>query len=177
VNEQHVEERYQALCTIRDELLASEEGEIITIFAYLANGYDATALQALSDWLESGEEQKIRLVAKLIQEAPTTFVFDNEDFVDRLLSTAAQINKDVSDQMSAALVSSAMPFAFVGIPDLLSNGRIQIRDRARQIADKYLSNSAMHEFYMHLSKEAEYRIEMQHSFLNEQNQPKQVIVA
>lgn len=177
VNEQHSEERYQALCTIRDELLAFDEGEIIKIFAYFANGYDATALQALSDWLESGVEQKIRLVAKLIQEAPPTFVFDNEAFVERLRSTAAVINKDVSKQMGNALLSSAMPFAFEGIPDLLSNERVQIRDRARQTAYKYPSNSAMHEFYMDLNKEAELRIEMQHSFLNEQNQPKQDIVA
>ena len=69
-----------------------------------------------------------------------------------------------------------MPFAFGGIPDLLSNERVQIRERARQAADTYPSKSAMHEFYMDLSKEAEYRIETQHSFLNEQNQPKQVIV-
>jgi Domain of unknown function (DUF4062) len=177
VNEQHSEERYQALCTIRDELLAFEESEIITIFAYLANGYDATTLQVLSDWLESGAEQKIRLVAKLIQEAPPSFVFDNEAFVERLLSTAAVISKDVSKQMGNALQNSAMPFAFVGIPDVLSDERVQIRDRARQTADKYPSKSAMHEFYMDLSKEADYRIEMQHSFLNEQNQPKQVIVA
>ena len=177
VNVRQVEERYQALCTIRDELLAFEESQIITIFAYLANGYDAIALQALSDWLESGAEQKTRLVAKLIQEAPPPFVFDNEAFVDRLLNAAAQINKDVSERMRAALVSSAMPFAFGGTPDLLSNERIQIRDRAKQIAEKYPSNSTMHELYMHLSKEAEYRIEMQRSFMNEQNQPKQVIIA
>lgn len=176
LNEQHSEERYQALCTIRDELLAFEEDEIITIFAYFANGYDLTALQALSDWLESGVEQKIHLVAKLIQEAPPTFVFDNEAFVERLLSTAAVINEDVSKQMGNALLSSAMPFAFVAIPDLLSNERIQLRDRARQTADKYPSNSAMHEFYMDLINEAELRIEMQHSFLNEQNQPKEDIV-
>jgi hypothetical protein len=177
VNEQHIEERYQALCTIHDELLAFEESEIITIFAYLANGYDAITLQVLSDWLESGAEQKIRLVAKLIQKAPPSFVFDNEAFVERLLSTATVTSKDISKQMGNALLNSAMPFAFIGIPDVLSNERVQIRDRARQTADKYPSKSAMHEFYMDLSKEADYRVEIQHSFLNEQNQPKQVIVA
>ena len=174
-HDQHVEERYYALCAIRDELLIFEEGEILTIFAFLANGYDATALQALSEWLESGEERKIRLVAKLVREAPTTFVFDNKDFVERLLGTATKINKEVSEQMSAALLSSAMPFSYGGIPDLLANERVQIRDRARQIADEYPSNSLMHAFYIDLNKEAEYRIEIQRSFIEEQHQPKQVI--
>jgi hypothetical protein len=82
-------------------------------------------------------EQKIRLVAKLMQEAPPIFVFDNEAFVERLLRTAAVINEDVSKQMGNALLSSAMPFAFVAIPDLLSNERVQIRDRARQTADSF----------------------------------------
>ncbi len=135
-------------------------------------------LQALSEWLESGEDRKIRLVARLIREAPTTFVFDNEGFVEQLLSTAAQIHKNVSEQMSASLLESTMPFGYVVsvIPGQPSREHIQVRDRAQQVAGKYSLGSAMQEFYMDLTKEAEARIEMQHSFREEQNQPNQVIV-
>ncbi len=65
----------------------------------------------------------------------------------------------------AALLSSAMPFAFFGVPDLSANERIQTRDRALKIANKYLSGSIMHTFYMDLCRKAEERIEMQRSFL------------
>ena len=164
-NENTAYERYKVLCTIRDEFLKFEEDEIIMIFAYFANGYDLVALQAFSEWLESSEEQKFRLVAKLLRKAPPTFVFDNQDFIEKLLSTATQINTNAREQMCAALLSSAMPFAFVGLPDLLSHERIQIRDRAQQIANTYSLGSIMRAFYIDISKEAENRIEIQRSFL------------
>jgi hypothetical protein len=160
VEEQYIEDRYKSLCMIRDAFLEDEEEEMPKIFAFLANGYDVIALQALSEWLESGEEQKLRLATRFIREAPTTFVFDNEDFVQRLLSIG-----NIQERVSLALMYATMPLNVVGTPDLLANERLQILEKARQVAAKHPSKSSMCIFYTKLSKEAEERMEAQRSFL------------
>src|SRR5207244_1607353 len=113
--------------------------------AYLANGYDATALQTLSEWLESGDVQKIRVVAQLLRGAPPSFVFDDEHFIEQLFNLADQIDKDLSLRINTALLSSALPFGYVVsvIPGQPSSEHIQIRDRAQLAADKFPSGSAI----------------------------------
>lgn len=128
------------------------------LFRTVAQLDDARTLHVLGEWVDSGDAEKVEDVAQLLTKAPPSFVFDQADFVARLLEAAmiggVETEKRVRSNLTEPLISQ-----------LRSGGGgepfpqdIALRNRAREAAARFMAGSQAARFYRDIERYAEGQI-------------------
>jgi hypothetical protein len=157
--------RQAALRTVRDATAELAPTDVRTdwwfsdLFVALAGGWDETSLAVLTDWVESGEAQKIARVAQLLRQADPDFVFDHEAFTVALLHAADVAGEATLEAVDRSLHCTTSDRGGSGTPGEPMPHWIELRDRARQRRDAHPAGSAAAAFYASLEQDASWMIE------------------
>jgi len=131
------------------------------LFLSLSNGLGENGLEVLTEWIGSGEEERINAVCRVLRKAAYDFVLENPSFVDETLESVGSYDGEVFDRLKEALHSSASTGTRSGVPHKPFPKDARLQDEGKQIAKDFSPWSEAHEFYSELSRRAEKRIEDQ----------------
>lgn len=116
------------------------------------------ALEVLSEWIGSGETQKIEAAGSLVKGAPSDFVFDNAEFVRSLLEKSHEAGEECYRHVCGHLYGAAISGISWGTPGKPTPRDIALRDRASEIARGLPGGSPVRKFYESLVEHAEVSI-------------------
>jgi hypothetical protein len=121
-----------------------------------------TSIELLEEWIQTGEDEKIRASAKLIsglnKRLNSDFIFQYLDIVEKLLEQAYQVSDECYEYVFSHLFSSSVYRLRSGILGKPFPEDIAMRDQASIIANQRFKGSPVHKFFQSLVKEAESRI-------------------
>jgi hypothetical protein len=129
------------------------------LFTAVAGAFDETVLDVLEEGATVGDDAEIVAVASILREAPRAVVFENVDFVRRLLRLAAQRGEERVRLIVDALFAAAAGGMRTGIAGEPFAQDLAQRDRAREIADAMPEGSAVQRLYRSLQESAERSIQ------------------
>lgn len=129
------------------------------LFLSLSNGLDETGTEVLTEWIESGEEERMKAACRVLHDVSYDFVLENPDFVQNVLESAGSYGGEMVDRFKGSFHSSAMTGSRQRSPHRPAPKDVRLRDESREIADDFPAWSEAHEFYEELSQRAERRIE------------------
>lgn len=129
------------------------------LFLSLSDGLDETGLEILSDWIDSGDEEKMKAVSRVLHEAAYDFTIENPDFVQEVLEKTKSHSREMLDRFKSALHASASTGTRSGTPHQPFPKDERLRDEAPKIANDFPAWSLAYEFYEELSQRAENRID------------------
>lgn len=124
------------------------------LYSYISENFSLTSLEILSEWINTGEEEKINAVSLLVKEAPCDFVFEHADFVSSLLTTAQLIGNKCYENVRFNVSYSVLCGVKTGIPGQACPQDENLRDKAQEFMKKYQLESPTWKFYNLLYKEA-----------------------
>lgn len=131
----------------------------MNLFLSLSNGLDETSLEVLTEWIESGNEEKMKAVSRIFRKAAYDFTLENTDFVQDVLEKTKSHSREMLQRFKSVLHASAALGSRSGIPHHPFPKNQRLKDEAREIADDLPAWSVACEFYEELSQRAEKRIE------------------
>jgi hypothetical protein len=148
------DEQERALRALRDHApkasSRAERRELALAFARVAEYHGDAALRVLREWADSGDADKVRSVALLLESAASGHVFANEAEVVHLLEVAESLGPEVLKQAEASLIMTGTSGArggWAGAPDTAD---VDLRDRAAEVAARYPQGHVAHAFYQRL---------------------------
>lgn len=124
------------------------------LYYYISENFSSESLEVLSEWIATGDREKIKAVGALVKEAPSDFVFIHSNFVSNLLASAQAISDDCYEEVRYNVSNSALyggKTGFAGQPNYEDQ---KIRDRAQEFMEMYPVESPTWNFYKWLSEEA-----------------------
>lgn len=124
------------------------------LYSYISENISLTSLEVLNEWVDTGDEEKIKAVGLLVKEAPSTFVFSHSDFVSNVLVSAQAISDDCYEEVRSDLSNSTLYGGRTGLVGEPSYEDQNVRDRAQEFMEKYPVGSPTWNFYKWLSEEA-----------------------
>lgn len=157
------EQRTFLVRQLRDEYRGGGWPRVAT-FPYLyaeigrASG-DAIAI--LSEWICSGDDDRVRAAASLFGRAPQNYVFDNPDLVERWLDAAEMTSIDAVSAVRSAFWSSVHSEVKGGQPLQPFPRDLEIQRRSTELAARYDRGVQARRFYEALASEAATDIENQ----------------
>jgi hypothetical protein len=120
------------------------------------------SIELLEEWIQTGEDEKIRASAKLISglnnRLNSDFIFQYLDIVEKLLEQAYQVGDECYEYVFSHLFSSSVYRLRSGVLGKPFPEDIAMRDQASIIANQRFKGSPVHKFFQSLVKEAESRI-------------------
>ncbi|MGV8120659.1 MAG: DUF4365 domain-containing protein [Candidatus Xenobiia bacterium LiM19] len=128
------------------------------LFRYVSNGYCELSIEILLEWVNSKDEVKIAKIPDLLQAAHSGFIFDNIEFVSKVIEIAYDISDDCCREVSNDFYSIAISGSKSGEPGEPMPKDIKQRDSSQEAMNKYPAGSPSHRFFESLKKEAEYEI-------------------
>jgi hypothetical protein len=90
----------------RDDLLFRERSA--QLFDTMFKPFDELLVSSLQRWADIATEADISTIAKILGEAPPTFVFEQRAFAVRFMERAKQFGKDALDEAMSGLFQSAI---------------------------------------------------------------------
>jgi hypothetical protein len=154
----------QLLRIVRDWATKSPAGWIRThygaeLFKLVSAGFDEITLKVLREWILSADEQHLEKAASLLSEANNTFVWNNEDFVIKLLEQAQKYGNACYKRVSSYLYSSVIQGGRSGTPGQPFPEDITQSDRSAEMMAKLPHGSPSYRFYKSLYDDAKANIE------------------
>jgi hypothetical protein len=133
---------------VRDRMLGSEHSKCVLLsqlFREITLAFSTECLPILNEWLETGEEEKVKAVAFLLRDSPPSFVFTHRTFVERLLGIAHAIGEECLRVVSDSLENPS-----------ISEGRfnVSLSERASEMARAYSTGTPQRRFYESLAEDA-----------------------
>ena len=146
---------------VRDRIISNERDIfwIPILFSEISKNYSPESIEILNEWIDTGEKDKIVGIGILIQEAPTDFLFDNTEFVSKLIETSYNISEECHSKIIESLncvKRSEVRSGILGEPFPID---VKLRDLGEEYAKKYQKGSPTERFYYSLSKSARKSIE------------------
>lgn len=129
------------------------------LFLSLSNGLDETGLEILNEWIESGEEEKMKAACRVFHDIAYDFVLEYPDFVQDTLESAESHSREMLDRFRSSFYSAAMTGSRQRGPHQPAPKDERLRDESLEISDDFPVWSEAHEFYKELSQRAKERIE------------------
>jgi len=129
------------------------------LFEIVSDGYCEKSLEILDEWLEEGARVKIEAVPLLVREAPDTFLFENYNFVGKVILSAKKISDECLRNVQSDLFSIAISGEWsrgFGVP---SDKGLRLKKMGKEISEKLDSQHPAHEFYLKISRDGEARIQ------------------
>lgn len=125
------------------------------IFKLAAGGLGGKAVLAvLDEFVTSGEKNKVETVSDILRQASASFMWDNVDFVSRLLNSAAQHGEKCLRHVKSALYGAVISGSRSGTTGEPFPEDISQRDNAARIAASLTPGSIEEEFYRLLERQA-----------------------
>jgi len=144
---------------VRDRMLTGSPIEIDfwipDLFKSVSMNFSDESLDVLGEWVDSGDEKKVRSAARLLKNAPSDLLFVRVDFVGNLLERAHAINEDCYRRVGGHLHSAAFGGTHWGTPGQPRPHDVEIRDRASEVAAAFVPGSPRRLFYDSLVESAE----------------------
>lgn len=146
---------------VRDRIICNERDIfwIPLLFSEISKNYSSESLEILNEWIDTGDKDKIIGVGFLIRKAPMNFVFDNAEFVSKLIETSYNISTECYYSISESLNCEEGSEAKSGIFGEPFPIDVKLRDLGLKYAEKYQKGSPTERFYYSLSKSARKTIE------------------
>jgi hypothetical protein len=113
------------------------------------------AMRVLSEWVGSGQSEKIEAASSLLKGAPSGFVFEAVDFVQRVIERAHEAGEECERRVEGHLYGSAISGTFWGTPGQPTPRDLALRDRASEVGARFPVGSAVRRFYDSLVEHAE----------------------
>jgi hypothetical protein len=154
--------RCSALRRVRDAVLDPELTDpywLRQLFASMSGGFDDVSLGVLAEWVESRDEDRITAVARLLEAADPSFVFDHEAFTVHLLTTAERTGTSTLRAVQKSLEHSALSGGGLGKPGEPMPHYLELQARATQEMAQHGEGSAARALYMRLANHAAALIE------------------
>jgi transcriptional regulator with XRE-family HTH domain len=124
------------------------------IFRIAARGFDNEVIGVLDEAVFSGSEKQLKAVGSILHEAPRTFVWDQTDFVKRILRIAARYGEESVHMISGGLFSAATRGMRNARPDQPFPEDMEQRNRSAELARTLPPGSVEANFYRSLEKSA-----------------------
>jgi hypothetical protein len=128
------------------------------IYAVVGAGWDDQALSSLEEPEMAGSADLMRAVGSILGEMPRTIIFENVDFVQRMLRRAEELGDDVAQSVASGFYSAVLSGGRSGAPGQPFPEDVEQRDRSREIASGLSRGSIEEKFYSALRESAEQRI-------------------
>ena len=117
--------------------------------------FSSTSLDVLSEWIDSGDRNKIEAVGYLLSDTPKAFVFQNVNFVCNLLEQAYNLGDECYNTVSRSLFQAVTSGSRSGTPGEPFPEDVAIKEQSAAVAKKLVAESPSHQFYESLGKEAQ----------------------
>ena len=142
------------------------------LFFYVAGSTDEEAVNVLEELVWKGNQHEIKTIAKILTDAPSSLIWEQVDFVRRVLNVAESLGKDEFDMVRSALFRSTFAGVQVGrIGEPFTTDERQ--DRAAKIADGFTQGSTEEQFYraveQYASSNSRWRAELDADLLDDRN--------
>lgn len=125
------------------------------LFAAAAISYDSQVTEILASALASGAELKTRAVIAILRKAPRTLIWEQPDFVSRVLHAADRLGEDARRAMAGALRGATTSGTRIGTPGQPFPETIEQRDKSRGIANGLPAGSIEKQFYADMADSAD----------------------
>lgn len=146
---------------VRDRIISNERDIfwIPILFSEISKNYSPKSIEILNEWIDTGEKDKIVGIGILIQKAPTDFLFDNTEFVSKLIETSYNIGEECHSKIIRSLNYVKISEVWSGKLGEPFTIEVKLRDLGEEYAKKYQKGSPTERFYYSLSKSARKSIE------------------
>ncbi|MDP9356657.1 MAG: hypothetical protein M3R02_15490 [Chloroflexota bacterium] len=138
------------------------------LFAIMAGGFDAVAVQVLDELLEEEGRYGIEQVQRLLEEAPGEFLFGHPEFVARLLEAARAAGADVLERLQDRLISVGARQQEMAVAGEPPRQFVGLRERATEAAALQPLESPLRALFERLADEAGDRMQ---AFLRNDDDP------
>jgi hypothetical protein len=128
------------------------------LFSAIALAFDEPVQSVLESGVATLDPAQLVAVAAILRQAPRSFVFENVDFVRKLLALAALVGDEHVQRIGGGLSASAVSGVRMGVAGQPFTEDIDQRDRARTVADGLPSGSPEQRLYRSLEASAEQSI-------------------
>ena len=129
------------------------------LFEIVSDGYCEKSLQVLGEWLNEDNKMKIEGISLLLRDAPDEFLFKNYDFVGKLLVSAEKISQECLKNVKSDLFSIAATGTRSRSFGEPSQKWINLKDKGKEVADKFGQEHPAYQFYSEVSKYGEEEIQ------------------
>lgn len=147
----------EILRKVRDQSLDPMDEDsscLARLYYYISEDFSLDSLEVLREWIDIGDEEKIKAVGTLVKEAPSDFVFSHSDFVSNLLTNAQEISDDCYREVRSDLLESVESEGRSGLVGEPSYEDQKVRNRAQEFMEMYPTGSTAWNFYKWLSEQA-----------------------
>lgn len=124
------------------------------IFKTAAGGFDQVVVEVLDKAICSGSREQVQAAAATLREAPRNFVWEQVDFVKKILREASDYDEKTLQRVSSSLYASVISGARSGKPGQPFREDIEQRDRSLEVAESLIPGSVEAKFYRSLEKSA-----------------------
>jgi hypothetical protein len=135
--------------------------EVVSLFYALSGGINDVVIEVFNEWVDTGDDIKIRAIAILLCAAEDSFVFERPDFIENLLERSYSVSEVCHQLVNDVLDTISIKGDWSRKPGEPSPYLVGVRDRALEIATEYLPGSPTREFYCRLASRAESIIQHQ----------------
>jgi hypothetical protein len=144
--------------TSRKGLLFAERSA--QLFDAMFRPFDDALVEILQSWVDASKEEDVQTVAKILNQAPPRFVFEQRPFVVRFLERARQFGKEVLDRAIALLFGSAIGGVRSGTPGEPFPDDLQMKEEARKVLAELPPFHPAHELYRAIAAHADESIKL-----------------
>ena len=132
-------------------------------FADLVTGVfgcsESSFASTLEAWSANGGEGHYAVLAAVLREVPNSFVFNEHDFVVRVLRAARAVGRASQRSISSSLFASALGGVRSSIPGQPSPMDLGMKERAEQMLASLAKSDPAHGLYTDIRAHAEAEIE------------------
>ncbi len=125
------------------------------LFAAMFGPFDVALIGFLQEWLDAAEETEIRMIARLLSEAPAETLLANQSFVVRLLDKASLCGEDALDEARNAVFAAAVSGTRSGTVGEPFPEDLRLKERAERALRDVPRSSAAYGMYEALRRHAE----------------------
>jgi transcriptional regulator with XRE-family HTH domain len=146
---------------------ANYEGDRKLIFDYrsrelfetLFGSFDGDVIQRIDAWSATADQNDMRLVANIMHEAPTDFVFAQAPFVERLLERAKRLDNESLRLVTTGLFNSAISAIVEGVRGKPATRDLEMKSKAESVLRSLSRFSPAYQLYEALRSYADWSIE------------------
>jgi hypothetical protein len=124
------------------------------LFASVAQVFDSPVLSLLEESLVAAGASQMATLGAILRHAPRSLVYEQVEFVSRVLRAAVKVGADAHQDLAGALYGAAISGMRQGTPGQPFSEDIEQRDKGLSIAQSLPSGSAEEQFYRSLSSAA-----------------------
>jgi hypothetical protein len=140
----------QRLREVRDAMLGWRErynSRLPNLFKEISLGFNEESLGVLSEWVDSGNPEKLEAAILLLSGARPQFAFENEDFVINILRRAYAVGDECYQIAKGVMWDTAVPTHVHRMYGEPPQSMVFLRDRASAVMSRLDAGTPEHRFF------------------------------